>query len=376
MTPDFQHYTDSQFQADNATHSKKLSKLHDRILESYKNIDRIAVTLYEESADTLKTFINSTRKGETITRYEYKLSDSASLSRIANEGVYRVIDDIPKIVGNNNQHSAWLLEQGYLSSFTVPLYDNGKFLGILFFDSQQKDAFSSNVQRDLLLYANLINMIISDEKSALRSIIASTNIVREVTCLRDFETGAHLERMARFARLIALELSTTLNLSDEFIEHIYQFAPLHDVGKIGIPDKILLKTGKHDANERAIMQSHVSLGCELVKKILGDFALQSLPDSMILQNIVGLHHEFLDGSGYPNGYKGDQIPIEARIITVADIFDALTSMRPYKRNWHMDEAIIELERMVAAGKLDTMCVAALKVRLPDITLITREFPDI
>lgn len=363
------------FHESNGTLNAKLSKLHDRILVHFKCVDRIAVTIYDQKEDHLKTFINSTRKGEVIARYEYKLSDSIALSRLAKEGMYRVIDDIPGTIAPTSKHSDWLLKQGYRSSFTVPLYDNGQFLGILFFDSVKPAAFTSKLQRDLLMYSNLINMIISEESAAVRSIIASTKVAREISNLRDFETGAHLERMARFARIIALELASSHNLNDEFIEQIYLFAPLHDVGKIGIPDKILLKPGKFSDEERDIMRGHVSKGLELVEKILGDFGLEHLPDSAILKKIVGCHHEFLDGSGYPNRLKGDAIPMEARIVTTADIYDALTSIRPYKKAWVAEDALNELESMANQGKLDHDCVSAVRRRLPEFVEITTKYID-
>jgi HD-GYP domain-containing protein (c-di-GMP phosphodiesterase class II) len=358
-----------------STLNQKLSKLHIRILENFDCLDRIAVAMYDDKQDLLKTFINSTRKGEAIAQYEYRLSDSPSLNRLAKEGMYRVVDDIPGTISPTSKHSEWLLKQGYRSSFTVPLYDNGKFLGIIFFDSSKESAFTTKAQRDLLMYSNLINMIISEEIAAIRSIVASAKVAREISNLRDFETGAHLERMARFARIIALELAKSYHFSDEFVEHVYLFAPLHDVGKIGIPDQILMKPGKLTDAERAIMKGHVGKGLELVAKILGDFGLEQLPDSRILTNIIGCHHEFVDGSGYPRGLKGDAIPIEARIISVADIYDALTSVRPYKRAWGAEAAIAELELMVQRGKLDQDCVAALKRRLPDLIEISAKYVD-
>ncbi|MFA6203321.1 MAG: HD-GYP domain-containing protein [Gallionella sp.] len=356
--------------------SDKLRIIHDSLMKNFNDLDRIAVAMYDEKSDMLKTFINSTRQGYPIEKYEFKLSDCYTLNRLSKEGVYRVIDDIPDSIIASSPHSDWLLKQGYYSSFTVPIYDNGHFLGMIFFDSVKSAAFSSKIQRDLLMYSSLINMIISEEISAVRSIVTSAKVAREISNLRDFETGAHLERMARFARIIALELAESHNLSDEFIEHLYLFAPLHDIGKIGIPDKILLKPGKFDEAEITIMKGHVTKGVELVEKILGGFALTHLPDSIILKNIIGCHHEFLDGSGYPHGLRGDEIPIEARIVTASDIYDALTSVRPYKKAWSPDSAIDELTSMVRQGKLDPDCIQAIRKRLPDLVDITSKFAEI
>ncbi len=353
----------------------RLSKLHDQLLEMVPCIDRIACVLYDDDSDRLKTFVNSTRSGEAIKGYEFPLKESASLSAIASSGRPRVIDDIQAAVKPNSLHSNWLLEQGYRSSLTVPLTDQGQFIGFVFYDSCQLAAFTPVVQRNLELFTRLINMTISNELSAVRSIMASAQVARDFAHLRDFETGGHLDRMAHTSRLIARDLAPSHGLSDEFIEHVFLFAPLHDIGKIGIPDRILLKPGRLDPEERQIMETHVTLGLEIIDKILGEFALQDLPDSDVLRAIVGGHHEQLDGSGYPRGLRGEQIPLEARIVAVADVFDALTSRRPYKPAWSVAEACTELNRLVAAGKLDGDCVAAIERHAEEVAAIGDRHQD-
>lgn len=353
----------------------RLGALHDSILERVPDVHRVACTLYDGPDDLLKTFVNSTRTGLAIAGYQFRLSESRSLSRLARTGEFRTIDNLAETVQPDSPHSAWLLAQGYQSSFTVPMYDNGEFLGFIFFDSTKASAFSLREQRDLLLFCSLINMAISNEMSAVRSILASAMIARDFAKLRDFETGAHLERMARYARLIARETATTHHRTDEFIEHVYLFAPLHDIGKIGIPDRILLKTGRLDDEERATMQTHVELGARMIDKILGDFGLRQLPDSTIMKNIVRYHHELLDGSGYPHGLKGDAIPLEARIVAVADIFDALMSARPYKAAWSYHDTCKELERLVHLGKLDADCVRILCLHEAAIVDIRDRYQD-
>ena len=355
--------------------TERLKALHTNLLERIPGIDRIACVKYDRSDDVLKTFFNSTRAGKPITHYEHRLSDSQSLATIARTGVFRVIDDIPGAVAPGSTHSDWLLEQGFRSSMTVPLYDNDQFFGLLFFDSTSPAAFTSIVQRDVLLFCNLINMAISSEMSSVRSVIASAHVARDFANLRDFETGAHLERMARYSRVVAKAIAPIHGLSDEFIEHVFLFAPLHDIGKIGIPDRILLKPGKLDPDERKIMESHVEKGVQMVDRILGDFALNQLPDASILRNIVGGHHEWMDGSGYPGGLAGDAIPIEARIVTAADIFDALTSQRPYKAAWSVGEACAELRKMADAGKLDPDCVDAMIDASAQIESIKQRYQD-
>jgi HD-GYP domain-containing protein (c-di-GMP phosphodiesterase class II) len=239
----------------------------------------------------------------------------------------------------------------------------------------QTDAFMPEVQRDLVLYTTLITMSITNEISAVRMVIESARVARELTEMRDFETGMHLERMGRYSRLIARDVAPKRGLDDEFVESVYIFAPLHDIGKISIPDRILLKPGKLDATERAIMETHVHKGMEIIERIIGRNGLNHFPDSKTLKNIVLCHHENLDGSGYPQGLSGDQVPLEARIVAVADIFDALTAQRPYKEKWALETAFVELERLVGQGKLDADCVAALRNHAREVFEIQRRYVD-
>ena len=209
----------------------------------------------------------------------------------------------------------------------------------------------------------------------MRTVLETTRVARELTEVRDFETGAHLERMARYSRVIAQAVAPAHGVNDEFVESVYLFSALHDIGKIGIPDSILLKPGRHDAAERMIMETHVEKGCQIIDRIIGMGEKQRLPDSMVLRNIVSCHHEYLDGSGYPRKLRDAAIPLEARIVTVADIFDALTADRPYKTVWSPEMALGELEQMAEAGKLDRDCVRAVREHFAQFVEIRNRYSD-
>ncbi len=144
---------------------------------------------------------------------------------------------------------------------------------------------------------------------------------------RDEDTGNHILRISRYSRLIAEKLG----LSGELCDLIAQAAPMHDIGKIGIPDAILLKPGRLTPDEFKIMQRHTEVGFEILK----DSPSKYLQTGAI---IALSHHEKYSGQGYPQGLRGDDIPLEARIVAVADVFDALVSNRPYKKSWPADQA--------------------------------------
>ncbi|MDX8378458.1 MAG: response regulator [Gallionella sp.] len=180
---------------------------------------------------------------------------------------------------------------------------------------------------------------------------------------RDPETGAHILRMSHFSRLIA----KNMGLSEEQQDILLEAAPMHDIGKVGIPDNVLLKPGRLDKYEFEIMKRHVLLGFEILNG----------SQSKMLQaaaQIALAHHEKYDGSGYPNGLAGDRIPLFARISTVADVFDALTSERPYKKAWE-DARAIALLHEGAGSHFDPECVQALLVDWDEVVAIRHRFKD-
>lgn len=180
---------------------------------------------------------------------------------------------------------------------------------------------------------------------------------------RDPETGYHLARMAEYSRLIA----DRLGLSPDDIGFIVTAAPLHDVGKVGIPDSILLKPGPLDAAEIAIMQQHARYGAEIL-------AGSTSPLLQLAAEIAHCHHERVDGKGYPRGLKGEEIPLPGRIVALADVFDALTSDRPYKAAWSFDRACEHI-RNQRGQHFDEACVDAFFGTIDAVEAFMRAHPE-
>lgn len=181
---------------------------------------------------------------------------------------------------------------------------------------------------------------------------------------RDEGTGNHVLRMAKYSRQIAEAMG---KFSKEECDDLEYAAPMHDIGKIGIPDGILLKPGKLNEYEWDIMMTHTTIG----HAILSD----SQSRYMQIGAIIALnHHERFDGKGYPNGLKGEEIPLIARVVAVADVFDALVSSRPYKHAWDTDEAIAYIQKQ-AGSHLDPACVDAFIQRIDNIKQIQADYAD-
>lgn len=149
----------------------------------------------------------------------------------------------------------------------------------------------------------------------------------QATKYRDQETFHHLKRISEYSRILA----ENLGLSEEWVSFIHDAAPIHDIGKIGIPDKVLQKKGKLTKKEFQLMKTHTTIGAEIISDHYSN--LLSMARDIALN-----HHERWDGSGYPNGLRGEDIPLSARIVSVADVFDALTTKRSYKQAWSFDDA--------------------------------------
>jgi len=180
---------------------------------------------------------------------------------------------------------------------------------------------------------------------------------------RDNDTGMHVIRMSLFSEALAKKA----NLSKEECDLILHASPMHDVGKIGIPDKVLLKPGKLEGEEWTTMQTHVEVGASILSG--SDSKIMKLAEEIALT-----HHEKFDGTGYPNGLKGEEISIAGRIIPICDVFDALTSERPYKKAWTVEDAI-ELLKKEKGRHFDPDLVDKFVSILPEILQIKERYSD-
>ena len=370
---DFQHRDLLNDLNRKASVSEKIAFLHRVVRQHCPFVHRIGVAVYDPDTDTLKTFAHSTEGTNPLPNYLCKLSEAKSLYQIHIDGRPRVINDMTLIKGQR-EHSRRLKAHGFRSSYTMPTYHNGKLTGFVFFNSREAWAFEEGSLSYLDMIARLVALLVGVELQQVQTLYGALRMATSFSGHKDPETGAHLERMARFSHLIAHQVASRYRLDDEFVEGIFWFAPMHDVGKIAIPDYILRKPGKLTVDEFEIMKTHATKGRAMITAMLGNFNLDRSGLADMIGNIAEYHHENVDGSGYPRGLRGDEIPVEARIVAVADVFDALTSKRCYKPAWSNQEAAEALQGM-ASWKLDAVCVSALCENLDKVEEIQALFQD-
>lgn len=226
-----------------------------------------------------------------------------------------------------------------------------------------------------MLDAQLAHRLVYEQKDVLDEMVRMrTNELRRTRLqvvqqlgraaeYRDNETGNHILRMSHISALLA----KFIGWNEADCELMLHASPMHDIGKIGIPDHILLKPGKFEPEEWEIMKTHVVIGARILE---GDDS-----DLMKCAGEIALsHHEKWDGSGYPNGLSGEDIPLSGRIAALADVFDALTSVRPYKKAWTV-EAAVDLIKETSGSHFDPALVAVFLQQLPEILKICARFSE-
>jgi response regulator RpfG family c-di-GMP phosphodiesterase len=267
-----------------------------------------------------------------------------SLEKILRTGEVRVINDLKTYIGEKpvNEYNKIILDSGIKSSITLPLKINKKPIGIIFFSSNKRNVYN---KEHVQLLKTLVNSIsISFHKNILINDILYSSILAlaKLAESRDKDTGEHLQRIKVYSGLIARLLAKNSSkykehIDGDFILDVEKFSPLHDIGKVSIRDDILLKPGKLTPEEFEVMKSHTIFGTKVLKE--ADSYINKKGKSIFKTGIeiAESHHEKWDGTGYPNGLREEKIPLSARIVALADVFDALSSSRPYKEAYSFEK---------------------------------------
>lgn len=299
---------------------------------------------------------------ENIVGANWKISDT-SLGQLIITGEARIINDLEEYTAGRplKPYNDALLKAGIKASITLPLKVSGEPVGLIFFSSSRKNVYNAGHLNFLKTLVNSIAISFNQNIFINDILYSSILALAKLAEARDEDTGEHLIRMKKYSRLITELLYEnklyTNEITLEFIENVERFSPLHDIGKVGIRDGVLLKPGKLTAQEFDEMKKHAIYGAEVLRSAENNMRKSGKSLFGMGLEIAEGHHERWDGSGYPYGKKGQEIPLSARIVAVADVFDALTSKRPYKeaysleasyeilkegRGKHFDPAIIDI----------------------------------
>lgn len=320
------------------------SDILDRLYKEFREdipFERVSIVLTNNEG---QIYLNELRHKKASNMLQGRLVDAedTSLSEVFRRQEPRIINDYQDYFAQkpSSELTAMLLEEGIRSSMAYPLVVNGIGIGALIFASSTPNAYNGDLLAKARILTNILAVAV--EKTILVDdlILASITGLAKLVEAKDSETGLHLQRIQNYSKIIAEQLSTTSKyqrvIDEQFIEDIYKFSPLHDIGKVGIADGILLKPAKLTEEEFAVMKRHTVIGAEVLKKSSNNLLRRGRHFfDMAIQIALG-HHEKYDGTGYPYGLAGEAIPLSARIVSLADVFDALTSKRVYKQPIDID----------------------------------------
>lgn len=357
--------------------SEDLFELHAELRRQWPCLLNVSVALYDDQAEQLHTFAKSSIDGEPLQHATVALSEATLLQEIAEQGEGRLISDIsalPAASGVNAPQFYDATLSQFKSSYIEPFYLGGGLLGFVFYDASELDYFSSKLIKQLKLKSRLIESLIIAEILPIKFLLGLVDTTREIVHIRDNETGRHIMRVSSYVELMAMELAEEFDFTPDKIKYLWYYAPLHDIGKIAIPDGILLKPGKLSAEEIMIMKGHVAEGLRIIEMITRNFHFQHLVHFDMLKDLIGTHHECWDGTGYPNGLRGDEIPPAGRIMAIADVFDALVMDRVYRAGVPIAD-VFDFLIEKSGVMFDPVCVAAFVKNREKVEEIARDFRD-
>ncbi|MCX7843377.1 MAG: HD domain-containing protein [Clostridia bacterium] len=341
--------------------------------------DRIGIALLDTNGNIYSQAVCSDYPLVLKEGYSLNLSET-SLNNLVSSKECRIVNNYIEYLKSNpsSKPTELLVQEGISSSLACPLISNNFAFGAILFSSKQPDVYSDTHEIIAKTIAN--NMAISIEKNLLvdNLILASITGFARLIEAKGSDTGMHLERMQNYSKTIAQSLASNEKYKDiinnQYIDDIFKFSPLHDIGKVGIADGILLKPAKLTIEEFEVMKKHTVIGAEVLRKASNHLLRNGRNFFDIAIQIAEGHHEKYNGKGYPYGLSGSNIPLAARIVAVADVFDALTSKRVYKSAFDI-EASLQMIDKESGESFDPDIVAALNESIEQIVKIYKRYQE-
>lgn len=341
-------------------------------------VDRVGIAFYDEKKNLLITEYGVAVYETLYLEVGYRSNlENSSLKEIINSKRGQINNDLlASFQKNPSSHSmSLMIKEGIRSNMSVPLMMNNEVFGIVFLSSRQVHHFTNENYKfaENLLYE--ITGVLNRSYLMKVFIMRMTHTIARLVDKKDIETGEHISRMVKYSTMIASNLNamhvSTHLVDNKMILAIERNAAVHDIGKVATPDNVLKKPGRLTPEEFEVMKEHASVGGDVFRdlnKELEDFEMTYYHTAEI---IARYHHERWDGSGYPEGLKGFEIPIEARIVAVADVFDALSSKRVYKEALSFEKSLAIIQE--ESGKhFDPVVVEAF---MYDLTAVKKIYDD-
>lgn len=361
--------------SDAASESVTIESFTDKLYSGLRvllKIDRLAFALFDKGlikAEFAKSTANKVYLKPPFIQHYLK----SSLRNIVKNQKPRIINDLETYYASNKNSLATelLLKEGMLSSYTFPLISGDRCEGFMFLNSKRKDAFSPESSESLEIIGKFLSMTFSKIVLTNKAILNTISGFTELSEKRDNETGLHMKRIALYSKAICEDLKIDYKKTKE----IFEQSPLHDIGKVGILDNILLKPGKLTTEEFESMKKHPIIGYSVLNTIEIPHKYEGCDVFKTGEEIIRHHHEKWDGSGYPDRLKGEEIPIAARIVAIADVFDALTSKRPYKEPFSIEESF-EIIKKSSGSHFDPEIVNAFFNAEDKIRCVSNDYKEI
>jgi len=309
----------------------------------YIPFNRIGIASVDEDREFISARKIISEDPVAYRAYEVPLSQT-SLEAVIKSGMPRIINNL-EVYLDRNPDSVWtqrMLGEGVRSSLTLPLRVGGENVGVMFFSHKEPNVYNESHLEFLRFLSAHISTVF--EKSFLMRELALTTVLglANLAEKRDLETGQHIKRLRYYSRALAIEMATNSvykdQMDEEFIQDIYDFSPLHDIGKVGISDAILRKPAKLTPEEFTEMKKHTVIGKEILEAIEDNLKSKGFSFFRMGIEIVYSHQEKFNGSGYPQGLKGEAIPLSARIVSACDVFDACSLQRVYKEAYSFEQS--------------------------------------
>jgi len=335
------------------------------ILKKQLDMQRMAVAFVDNNENVIaETLISDKDKIVLKAGFKEPISKT-TLGKLKTEDDIRIINDLPAHYKNVNQSKATkrILNEGFLSSITAPIYTERGLLGFLFINNVKRNAYDEVDAQIVRQFTKILKSEIYNSYLMQELVAKTSEAFADLVEKKDNETGNHLIRVASYSKMIAEKMMINdKRITPKMIREILWFAPLHDIGKVGIPDNILLKPGKLTDVEFEEMKKHVDIGMQVIHKMNQTlFNSTNIHFLDVCLEIIAEHHEKWNGKGYPKGLKGEEISIPGRIIAVADVFDALISKRVYKAAFSVDNAF----EIIQNGRGEHFCPEVVDAFLSD-----------